>query len=81
MAEEYFLVMCDEDGEVTFKRYDKEELESDLDEEYYGPLDFYVPDDSFGVEWQDPQYWKKAIVIKGTIVVPEKVEVARKYKL
>lgn len=63
----YYLIFCDEDGDVSVEEYIKPDLLKALQDEDYGPIGFI---DKLGDN--DPQYWgNNALIIKGEIVKPK----------
>lgn len=74
-----YYVITNSDGETMVEEISKEELEKRLqpDERYYGNRDYLdkVPD-------LDTNYWgEDVLIIKGSIVVPEAVEVVTQVKI
>lgn len=72
----YFLIHCNEDGEISVDGYGEEDLLKALADEDYGPLTFFdkMPNDS-------PEYWKKSLIIEGDIVVPKAIKVVKAYEI
>ena len=64
----YFIIHCNEDGEITVEQISHEELIDRMDDP-----DYYGKDVEFITELidPDPQYWNgKFLVIKGKIAKP-----------
>ncbi len=74
----YFLIHCSEDG-LCVDSYDKDELLQAIEEEYYGPIEFFTDDDDIP---SDPQEWgSKALILERNIVVPKPVSVVKEYEI
>jgi len=67
MQESYFLITCDEDGDIRVEQYSRAELLTALAEGDHGKLEFLDK-----LRDGDPMNWKNdgCILIKGAIVVP-----------
>jgi hypothetical protein len=73
----YFVLCQSEDGDVSFEKLSREELETRLAEEYWGsqpifdqPPTGYIADSPLGI-----------LIISGEIVVPEPKEVVTEWRL
>ena len=68
----YFLIYCNEDGEISVNEFKKEELLKAICDQTdsWGSVGFYkkLPD-------EEPVYWDKLLIIKGDIVTPNQLNV------
>lgn len=71
----YFLIECDEDGEISVCKYKKEEL-----------LDLINDNDDMvfmsEIIDSDPNYWgNKCLIIEGEIILPKPKTVVKEYDI
>jgi len=67
----YFVISCNDDGEVSVEPFEKDGLLRYIEEEGYNGESDFIDMDRFT---QDPQYWGgRLLIIKGEIVVPKPV--------
>ena len=75
----YFLIHCDEDGEVSVVLYSREELLEAIKDEDYGPIEFFTNEDDIP---RDPQEWgSKVLIVERNIIVPKPVQVVKEYEI
>lgn len=77
MEEKYFVI-SNTDGDTYVQEVSKQELEDNLNEDYYGEdVEFLskTPHD-------DTNYWgEKYLIIKGTVIVPKAKEKVTKFEV
>ena len=72
MIQRYYVISCSEDGDVSVECVTKEELESKLNEEYWGSNPKFLD-----ASCRDLRSRAGLLVIKGERVVPSPVEVVK----
>jgi hypothetical protein len=78
--EQYVVIACSEDGNVSIKAWSKEDLLDEVlnqDDPHYGTTECFtsMPD-------SDPQSWpRKLLILRGGIVVPKAVEKVTQYEI
>ena len=67
--ETYFIIHCNDDGELRVEQVDNDELTKQFnDPDYYGDNVGFIEE----LTSTDPQYWKEGfLIIKGKIVKPK----------
>lgn len=74
----YFVIKCNEDGEVRVEQMAKTELLKHIEEKYWGDDAEFVGN----IPDRDPQSWGNSIVIiKGGIVLPTPVAKVIRYEI
>jgi len=84
----YFWLSCGEDGDYRFSICDEDDVLTSLQERINdGDMEdpsekFYSAEEVAQLPWGgDPNYWRKAILIKGEIIVPKAKEVVKRVEL
>jgi len=82
MSEQYVLIITSEDGDVSVEVLDREALLGRLNSGYYGE-GAYQPKFHKGAPPRDPMTWgnTRALLVRGTIVVPGAERVVEKFTL
>lgn len=79
--EEYYYVIHNSDGDTTVKKWTKEKLEKELNDDYWGEDAEFFKEFIEGDE-TDTNYWgDKILIIKGTLVSPQAVEKITKLEI
>jgi len=71
----YFVIYCNEDGEVWIKDYTKDQLLEELEEGSFSEF-------RDNLKENNPQYWGDSVlIIKGEIVTPTPKTVVTEYEI
>lgn len=73
---DYFVIYEDEDGDIKFGKYSKEELGSKLNARYWGDVEFSteMPKPGYG-------FCGRYYIIKGDLIVPKPVVKVTEYEV
>jgi len=80
MEDKYFIISCNEDGEISVREWNKRKLQENLDEgEWFEGQNFPAPSIPFCT---DPQSWgNDVMLIKGRRIQPQPKEKVIEYEV